>query len=151
MSVAGTRSAPGLAEGNDRRRPSAPGSTPVRSSEDSGSLRTPAPGNFVHPDRRQLTRCAYELRRPVNVLGTAPRRWRCRDPHRHGQGPRHPSTSWDDGLSHGEVRRSLGIPFTTVADHVRRAKVAGLTWPLAEDLDDAALEALLFTEVPPTR
>ena len=56
--------------------------------------------------------------------------------------------AWSEGLSHREVGRSLGVPFTTVADHVRRAKMAGLTWPLADDLDDAALEALLFTKVP---
>ena len=56
--------------------------------------------------------------------------------------------AWGESLSHREVGRSLGIPFTTVADHVRRAKMAGLTWPLADDLDDAALEALLFTKAP---
>jgi transposase len=56
--------------------------------------------------------------------------------------------AWGEGLSHREVGRSLGIPFTTVADHVRRAKTAGLTWPLADDLDDAVLEALLFTKEP---
>lgn len=33
---------------------------------------------------------------------------------------------------------------TTVNDHLRRAARAGLSWPLAEDLGDAALEALLF-------
>jgi transposase len=56
--------------------------------------------------------------------------------------------SWGEGLSHREVGRAVGIPFTTVADHVRRAKAAGLTWPLPAELDDAALEARLFKKEP---
>jgi transposase len=56
--------------------------------------------------------------------------------------------AWGEGLSHRQVGRSLGIPFTTVADHVRRAKAAGLVWPLSEELDDARLEALLFKKEP---
>ncbi|MBK6734078.1 MAG: hypothetical protein IPG61_08295 [bacterium] len=31
-----------------------------------------------------------------------------------------------------------------MAEYLRLAEAAGLTWPLAEDLDDAALESLLF-------
>jgi transposase len=49
-----------------------------------------------------------------------------------------------EGLSLRQVSASLGIPFTTVSDHVRRAKAAGLGWPLPDDLDDDALEARLF-------
>ncbi len=58
----------------------------------------------------------------------------------------------EQGLSRRQVGQALGIPFTTVADHLRRAKAAGLSWPLPEDLDDDALEALLFAKepVPPT-
>lgn len=56
--------------------------------------------------------------------------------------------AWGEGLSHRQVGRSLAIPFTTVADHVRRAQAAGLSWPLPEDLDDAGLEALLFKKEP---
>ncbi len=41
-----------------------------------------------------------------------------------------------EGLSLRQVSVSLGIPFTTVSDHVRRAKAAGLGWPLPDDLDD---------------
>jgi transposase len=57
--------------------------------------------------------------------------------------------AWGQGL---QVGASLAIPFTTVADHVRRAKAAGLSWPLPEDLDDTALEAMLFKKdpAPPT-
>lgn len=49
-----------------------------------------------------------------------------------------------DGLSLREVSASLQVPFTTVADHARRAERAGITWPLPDDLDDDALEASLF-------
>lgn len=56
------------------------------------------------------------------------------------------------GLSHRQVGAAVGVPFTTVADHLRRAREAGLGWPLPEGLDDAALEALLFRKelAPPT-
>jgi transposase len=52
------------------------------------------------------------------------------------------------GLSCRQVGAALGIPFTTVGDHLRRAQAAGLGWPLPEGLDDAALEALLFRKEP---
>ncbi|MDQ6793403.1 MAG: IS21 family transposase [Chloroflexota bacterium] len=49
-----------------------------------------------------------------------------------------------EGLSLRDVSASLQLPLTTVGEHVRRAKAAGLDWPLPEGLDDDALEALLF-------
>jgi transposase len=52
------------------------------------------------------------------------------------------------GLSRRQVGQALGIPFTTVADHLRRAQAAGLGWPLPEDMDDDALEAALFRRDP---
>ena len=54
-----------------------------------------------------------------------------------------------EGLSLRDVSASLQVPFTTVSDHVRRASAAGLSWPLPAELDDAALEALLFASPPP--
>jgi hypothetical protein len=54
-----------------------------------------------------------------------------------------------EGLSLRDVAASLQVPFTTVGDHVRRAKAAGLSWPLPEGLDDDALEALLFSTAAP--
>jgi transposase len=56
------------------------------------------------------------------------------------------------GLSRRQVGAALGIPHTTVADHLRRASEAGLGWPLPEGIDDAALEAALFAKdpAPPT-
>ena len=46
--------------------------------------------------------------------------------------------------SHREIARSLGIANSTVSDYVGRARAAGLSWPLPEGLDDAALEGALF-------
>lgn len=59
--------------------------------------------------------------------------------------------SLHEGLSLRDVAASLQMPFTTVGDHVRRAKAAGLSWPLPEGLDDVALEALLFAVAAPVR
>ena len=55
------------------------------------------------------------------------------------------------GRSHREIATSLGIANSTVSDYVRRASAAGLSWPLPEGLDDAALEAALFPAPPPSR
>lgn len=55
--------------------------------------------------------------------------------------------TFGEGLSRRQVSASLGIPVTTVSDHVARAKAARLSWPLPDDLDDAGLEHALF---PPT-
>ncbi len=48
------------------------------------------------------------------------------------------------GLSDRQVAGALGISPATVGDLVRRASAAGITWPLAEDMGDDALEALLY-------
>ncbi len=50
-----------------------------------------------------------------------------------------------DGLSRRQIGLATGLPYTTVADHLARARAAGLGWPLPDDLDDAALEARLFS------
>jgi transposase len=51
------------------------------------------------------------------------------------------------GLSVRQISTSFTASKTAVADYLRRAQAAGLFWPLPEDLDDQALERLLF--VPP--
>lgn len=49
------------------------------------------------------------------------------------------------GLKNRAIARSCSIPRSTVANYVFRATQAGLTaWPLAPDLNDEALENLLF-------
>jgi transposase len=53
-----------------------------------------------------------------------------------------------EGLPLRQVGAALGVPFTTAGDHLRRAEGAGLSWPLPDELDDVALEALLFPKGP---
>lgn len=52
------------------------------------------------------------------------------------------------GLSKRQIAASLGLGPTSVGEYVRRARRAGLAWPLPDGLSDAALERLLF---PPPR
>jgi len=54
---------------------------------------------------------------------------------------------WELGLGCRQTGRSCSISHNSVAEYEQRAQAAGLSWPLPEDLDDQALEALLF---PPT-
>jgi transposase len=49
-----------------------------------------------------------------------------------------------DGVSAREIGRMLGVARSTIQDNVKRAEVAGLTWPLPADLIDAVLEERLF-------
>jgi len=48
------------------------------------------------------------------------------------------------GLSKRKIAASLGMSATAAGDCIRRARRAGLSWPLAEDVSDAALEASLY-------
>ena len=52
------------------------------------------------------------------------------------------------GLTTREVGESIGVGRTSVSAYLKRAERAGLSWPLPEDLTDAALEALLFPAPP---
>ncbi len=51
---------------------------------------------------------------------------------------------WEKGLSERQAATSCGIGKTTIREYLDRAKKAGLTWPLPEDLDETSLENLLF-------
>ena len=53
-----------------------------------------------------------------------------------------------DGLSKRKVAASLSIGVTTAGEVIRRAKRAGLSWPLPENLGDEALERLVYPPVP---
>ena len=52
------------------------------------------------------------------------------------------------GLSIRAISRSIKASPSTVGDYIRRAEVAGLTWPLPTGMDESALEARLFPSVP---
>ena len=51
---------------------------------------------------------------------------------------------WGLELAGREVARSVRCSPSTVSDCVARAEVAGLSWPLPEELDDEQLEARLY-------
>ena len=55
------------------------------------------------------------------------------------------------GRSHREIAGSLGVSSSTVSYSLRRAREAGVSWPLPEGLDDAALEAALYPAPPSSR
>lgn len=48
------------------------------------------------------------------------------------------------GVSTREIARRIGVAPSTVREMIRRLQAAGLSWPLPEELTDAALEAKLF-------
>ena len=48
------------------------------------------------------------------------------------------------GLSKRQIAASLGIGPTTAGACLRRAREAGISWPLPDDLGDAALERRLY-------
>ena len=48
------------------------------------------------------------------------------------------------GLSKRKIAAALGVSATAAVDCIRRARRAGLTWPLAGELTDEALERRLF-------
>jgi transposase len=52
---------------------------------------------------------------------------------------------WACSLSDRKIAQSLRGSRPTVAEYVRRAQAAGLSWPLPDTLDDTALERPLFT------
>jgi hypothetical protein len=54
------------------------------------------------------------------------------------------------GLSKRQIADSLGIGPTAAGACLRRAREAGVGWPLPDDLDDAALEKRLYP-IPTTR
>jgi transposase len=48
------------------------------------------------------------------------------------------------GLTERVIARTLGVSNGVVHGYLRRARLAGLSWPLPDGLDDEALELLLF-------
>jgi transposase len=49
------------------------------------------------------------------------------------------------GMSRRLVGEATGIGKTAVGDYLRRASVAGLSWPMPDEIDDAELERRLFS------
>ena len=55
---------------------------------------------------------------------------------------------WGQGLSKRKAAGSCGVSRPTVDEYLRRAEAAGLGWPLPAEMDDGALERLLFPPPP---
>jgi transposase len=55
---------------------------------------------------------------------------------------------WGNAMSNRQIASSCGISRPTVAEYVRRAQEAGVTWPLPANLNDTQLERLLFPSPP---
>ncbi|MCP4382259.1 MAG: IS21 family transposase, partial [Hyphomicrobiales bacterium] len=49
------------------------------------------------------------------------------------------------GLTRREIAASVGVGRSTAGEYLERAKRAGLSWPLPDELDDAVLEQRLFS------
>ena len=52
------------------------------------------------------------------------------------------------GRTNREIAQAVRASPTTVGDYLRRARLAGLAWPLADGMTEAALEAALFPPLP---
>ena len=52
------------------------------------------------------------------------------------------------GLSARKIATSCNIARSTVSEYLGRAKVAGISWPISEELDDTGLEQRLFPPSP---
>lgn len=55
---------------------------------------------------------------------------------------------WACGFTNRKTAQSLNLSRPAVTEYMKRAEAAGLSWPLPEALDDAALEAQLFPPAP---
>lgn len=51
---------------------------------------------------------------------------------------------WECGLSLSKIGESCDLSKSAVGDCLKRAEMAGVTWPLPDELDDRALEARLY-------
>ncbi|HUF19672.1 MAG TPA: IS21 family transposase, partial [Burkholderiales bacterium] len=59
---------------------------------------------------------------------------------------------FEAGLSDSRIAQAIGSARSTVQECLRRAKAAGIGWPLPEEFDEALLQARLYRrEVPLTR
>ena len=48
------------------------------------------------------------------------------------------------GLSERRIALAIGLSRSTISDYLKRAGNAGIAWPVAAEIDDAALERRLF-------
>ena len=60
------------------------------------------------------------------------------------QGSRGASSQARAGTDYRKISAATGASKRQAADYVRRAALAGITWPVPEGIDDAGLEHRLF-------
>lgn len=51
---------------------------------------------------------------------------------------------YEVGLADRQISMSVSLARSTISDYLARARISGLGWPLPEDMDDTAIERLLF-------
>ena len=56
----------------------------------------------------------------------------------------------DAGLSRRGIAQALNVSYGSVVNYLNRARQAGLTWPLPDDMDERTLGRLLFPSQPAT-
>lgn len=54
---------------------------------------------------------------------------------------------FEHGLSERKIASSCRISRRTVAEYIRRAKAARISWQTAKDIDDVVLERMLYPKV----
>src|SRR6058998_2567436 len=64
----------------------------------------------------------------------------------HAPSARSSSVEVRGGVPIREIARRIGVAASTVRATIKRFQAAGLSWPLPEELTDAALEARLFAD-----
>ena len=57
---------------------------------------------------------------------------------------------FDSALSHRQIAKSCNIAHSTVADYLKRAALAGISWPLPEGLSDEQLQERLSGAIVPS-
>ena len=53
--------------------------------------------------------------------------------------------TFEGGRSQHEIGVALGLAQSTIGEYLRRFRASGLTWPVSPEMDEAQLEARLFT------
>jgi len=56
---------------------------------------------------------------------------------------------WETKLGDRQVAKSCGVSRSTVSEYVNRARAAGLSWPLPDELDEETLAERLFPQTGP--
>ena len=56
---------------------------------------------------------------------------------------------YEGGLAYAQIHRALDVSKGTISNYISLSKAHGLGWPLPEEMDDEALERILFAKQEP--